>query len=575
VAAGIAVAILQTLQGVLGSFNPSAWVYVFIAGAFLGFTFLAQRLASLASESGARRERLEVLQESLRAWPIPALDQADPEVLGVFPGGPAGPEAQGSPSDIGERVLTALETAPVVLLTGPRGAGKSRTAFECARVAFGQAPVIVPRDGRALRDLLNVDETLAFVAGRRVLWLDGLKRFIGAVDGQMLDRLTNADVKIVATVRKRTWRALLGSESTHGESAKAIAWRAKVFELPFPGAERAAPWHLSGARPADAAAREVSRPTDAPDAGRPIYTDLLSWLLLLGSLACLAIVGLLALTGGFQRGTPPTLAERLDDAKRAGTRDGRVVKFERAVDFRGSGEPARVFVFGHPSGTPAARARSDELQVWERRRGELRRALSFQPEKVDGQLVVYQHRDVGDIDGDNADELVGGWGTSAIPGELLIPSAVDWDPSDDRYRLVPLTRGPAELSTKARGEDAAGLRGAYGSRLTLKDAARDSDGAREELPGFEAQDFTVSPSHQVLIAAYATEVVANRSHRLLEVQPHLFHRTGGEPRMTRCDLQGTRSHTVRLPTDDIVSLHLALHDHWRDVSEDRFCVPVD
>jgi hypothetical protein len=569
------VAILQTLQGVLGSFNPSVLVYVFIAGAFLGFTFLAQRLASLQSESGALKDRLAVLQESLRAWPIPALDKADPEVLGVFPGGPAAAGARGSPSDVGQHVLAAMQRSPIVVLTGQRGAGKSRTAFECARVAFGQAPVIVPRDGRALRDLLNVDETLAFLAGTRVLWLDGLRRFIGAVDGQMLDRLKDADVKIVATVRKRTWRRLLGSESTHGESAKAIAWRAEVFELPFPGADGPPPWHLSGARPADAAARDVSQPTGAPDAGRPIYKDPLLWGLLLGSLACLAMVGLLALTGGFQRATPPTLAERIDDARRAGTRDGRVVKFERAVDFRGSGEPARVFIFGHPGGTPAAQARSDELQVWERRRGELRRALSFQPEKVEGQLVIYQHRDVGDIDGDNADELVGGWGTSAIPGELLIPSAVDWDPSDDRYRLVPLTRGPAELSTKARDDDAAGLRAAYGSRLTLRDAARDSDGGREELPGFEAQDFTVSPSHQVLIAAYATDVVANRSHRLLEVQPHLFHRTGGEPRMTRCDLQGRRSHTVRLPTDDIVSLHLALHDHWRDVSENRFCVPAD
>ena len=74
---------------------------------------------------------------------------------------------------------------------------------------------------------------------------------------------------------------------------------------------------------------------------------------------------------------------------------------------------------------------------------DLVRELRFEPREVfPGEEALFQFRFIGDIDGDGADELVGGYGTPAIRGELLLPFAVDWNDDADRYELVSLAPSP-------------------------------------------------------------------------------------------------------------------------------------
>ena len=69
-----------------------------------------------------------------------------------------------------------------------------------------------------------------------MLWLDGLERFIKPLDAETLEELSRPErqLTIVATVREATWRRLLVAEGAQGEAAKALAARARVFELALP-----------------------------------------------------------------------------------------------------------------------------------------------------------------------------------------------------------------------------------------------------------------------------------------------------------------------------------------------------
>jgi len=284
----------------------------------------------------------------------------------------------------------------------------------------------------------------------------------------------------------------------------------------------------------------------------------------LAACAFVAVV-VVGMTAGISVPQPLSVEAQAENAKAAGEAGDRHSIGSERVDFRGSGRQSYVFEFGDEEGVPGSRARSDEIQVWDVRGGDLVRALAFEPRLLGGEQLHFQFRDVGDIDGDGAEELVGGFGTEAIKGELLVPFAVDWDSDAQRYELIALTPEPPELATGARGEDVRGLRDAYARRLTLGNRHPES----VKLAGYPAQDFTVSPTHQVLINAYATDIKAER--RVLELQPHVFQRTGGPPRMNPCALEGIPTLKASLPPARSQRLEGALQEFWVEATGDRGC----
>ena len=285
-----------------------------------------------------------------------------------------------------------------------------------------------------------------------------------------------------------------------------------------------------------------------------------------------ALVFVLGLTVGIRMPEPPeplSLEEQVENARAAGERGTRQSIGRERVDFRGSGQQSYVLSFGDEQGTPADRARSDEIQVWDIRGGDLHEALVFEPRLLDGEQALFQFRDIGDIDGDGAEEFVGGYGTSAIRGELLLPFAIDWDTDARRYRLISLSPDPPEFATGARGDDVEGLRAAYRNRLALANRPPNPQSLR--LAGYRAQDFTVSRSHQVLVNAYVSDIRPRLNERLVELQPQLFRRTGGAPAVIPCMLDGIETLAAPLPVAASQRFEGALQDFWRKASRGHNC----
>jgi hypothetical protein len=288
-----------------------------------------------------------------------------------------------------------------------------------------------------------------------------------------------------------------------------------------------------------------------------------------GAAAAFLAILVIGLTGGISTAGPVPLKDQIENARAAGEAGPRHSIGTERVNFRGSGRESYFFEFGDADGTPRGQARSDEIQVWDVRGGQFVRALGFEPQPLGDEELLFQFRGIGDIDGDGAEELIGGYGTPAIRGELLLPFAVDWDSDTGGYRLIALTSEAPTFRTSGRGQDVAGLRAAYRKRLTLRN--RLGNAPSVNLGGYPVQDFTVSESRQVLIGAYTTDI--KPSQRVMEIQPQLFRRTGGPPAMTPCVLSDTTKLTAGLPLAAEQRLEGALQDHWRRASRGRHCSP--
>jgi Flp pilus assembly protein TadD len=101
--------------------------------------------------------------------------------------------------DAQQQVAEAVDPGRAVLLVGHSMAGKTRLAAHVVQHRFPDAPLLVPKSGKALRDLMDKGLAPAGV----VVWLDDLERFLGP-DGLMMDLLnglTSGNAIVVATIR--------------------------------------------------------------------------------------------------------------------------------------------------------------------------------------------------------------------------------------------------------------------------------------------------------------------------------------------------------------------------------------
>src|SRR4029453_9198734 len=103
--------------------------------------------------------------------------------------------------------------------------------------------------------------------------------------------------------------------------------------------------------------------------------------------------------GGFWGPPPPA---RLDTIRRDATLDRRSTEMTRTADFHGTGDKSYLFLFSdrpslpEPGRAPRPKA-ADELRIYARSGNGLKLRFSFQPDRPG---LVYQHRFLGDIDGD-------------------------------------------------------------------------------------------------------------------------------------------------------------------------------
>lgn len=347
---GALAGLLVFTQSELHVLNLATWP-LFTVTAILVLTGLALAVyGELRVQQQAETDRSETLDAALACWPPRRAADLSPYDVGVRPS----LRADVTPWPYLARkadgpLREALERSNIVIVFGPAGAGKSRTAFQSVPQ---DAVVLVPEHAEGLAVVLKQWRSLG-VADEApvVLWLDGLERYAPGLDVDPIiaflereptagwsrrlrfrrasSRTAPASVKLVATIREEKLQELLEGDMADAHSARRLCSAAEgVFVSgELTDAEQEAFVERYGFPPEGRTAREAFGSTwrsgwrSPPTPGRresPSGPRLLS-----GALAGLTILIVVAFVSlGFQWGeltvAPPIkeqVADLVDEAK--------------------------------------------------------------------------------------------------------------------------------------------------------------------------------------------------------------------------------------------------------------------
>ena len=194
-------------------------------------------ITAICTRAFARSGQWRTLKSALRLWWPRKLADTSIAALGVFP--PF--EANGEPAPYRPRaeddlIRRALETAPITLIYGPPGAGKSRSASEAAKTVIPEDVAFIPMNADALRLIAGRSVEMNLPDDQICLWLDDAARFIEALDARALESLqalTSASgrLKIVLTIRSDEWKRLLAGSGQPTDAARAVDAEAAAIEL--------------------------------------------------------------------------------------------------------------------------------------------------------------------------------------------------------------------------------------------------------------------------------------------------------------------------------------------------------
>jgi len=512
-----AVAVLGVLQSAISAFNPRPIMSVLIVAAVFFAGLWAQRIASRRTARATAAARESQLREILGVWPPEELPDIDALRLGVYPvRRDVAPQAPYVERAADAPLRAALGDGCVALVHGPARSGKSRTALEALRAARPGARILAPRGRHALTELLALDPPIDLGDVDTVVWLDGLERFVGTIDTLSLDGLVamTHGSTVVMTVRDSDWSRLLAASGDRGETARAVAARARAFELPSAltateqaAAARAYPdIDLSCGLGAALAARGTEdgappeRVVAAPDARDPVPRGVRDPELVLplgGAVAALAAVALIWVTAGFSTPPPPSIDDQVASIRHDGAVEGRKAQ-DYQVHMHGRFSDASYY-FRFRDDTGARAHRSDEIRIYDPVNGRLVERFSFQ---AAGPRVEFQDLITRDVDGDGNRDLLGGLFYACQPsdgcdGNAQLPVAVSWSDRLGRYRIVSLNTGVPHITRSV----APALAAQYARRVSFTDPATD-----EKVAGYRVQAFNITRNKRPrLIVGYQTE----------------------------------------------------------------------
>jgi len=576
VAGGLALAGLL-LPEVASTLRPTAAGTALVAIALALVTTAGQRWIE------RRRQRSELVN-AVRAWPPERLRVADPATLGVYPprgddGEPGAYRPRAEDADLRK----ALRDSKFVVVLGPARAGKSRAASEAAREVLADVPAIVPLNADALRWFADAGIPLNLPEARMCLWLDGLDRFVAALDPLALQTLRAQadDVRIVATIRSDEWEKLLGGTGQESEAARAVAGTAQVIELgPLPSGK----------------SEPVSRDADAWLAPvRPLappWRD--GWFLALGGVLLLTIfVAVTGLAGDLVE--PKPIDEQMDQIKadlRGQGAGRRHVAIDERVRLHATEADSWLLVMqdGRNHDEYYARAakgrpppaRSDEVRLYDVKDGRLRLKLHFRAAGSGKTAGAWRVLGAGpptaaDYDQDGSDEIIAGLAITGQATSAFVPFAIDWD--GGRYDLVSLTPERPRLSREGLERAAVRFRRqAYKEPRTFRNATGGRRFRRLEVTGYRVQTFALvdKPRRQLLTGYFAELPKDVTQPKVLEVHANQF-RSGGSPQIKPCTRTyyacraPERDQEITVPADR--TLDGALVEAWETIGE-KWITPI-
>jgi hypothetical protein len=336
---GVALAVLQASP--FNDLRTMPTIALIASAAALGLVL--QGVATLMGDYTSRDQRAAELDGALAIWPLPGVCEANPFDLGVRPEARAGSrpldQYRARPED--RELDAALKEADVVLVIGPPGVGKTRSAAEALRRVDADATLVVPEDAAGLTRALGGASDLLSVPRdgtkrRHVLWLDDLERFVDALHLNALDEFQRAyddsahgararmanlvsdsrsrcGVQIVATVRDDTLRDILAGGGEAANVTRRFVARARRVHLPgrrppFPDMSCGASQPLFRPRRLGALPAALRERPPSPAA---LNIGLGLTIALAVAFIAMALVGVVV-----QPGAPPAMAEQI-----AGIRD--------------------------------------------------------------------------------------------------------------------------------------------------------------------------------------------------------------------------------------------------------------
>ncbi len=199
-------------------------------------------VAALRVKRSARdREWTEKVRNLLAVGPgaagaLPIVRHVTPYDLGVSPSRYACKRDPYVLRDADGLLRQALDgRRSLVLVYGDSKAGKSRAAYEAARHACADRPIVVPRDVAAIDELLALDPPLLARQNPALLWLDDVtESTLAALTPSMLDQLRALDVVTLCTMRSEPLSKVADSSGDVGRTARAALSRAEPhINLPF------------------------------------------------------------------------------------------------------------------------------------------------------------------------------------------------------------------------------------------------------------------------------------------------------------------------------------------------------
>ena len=587
--AGAAViAVLEIVQRSLGAFHLRSEVQIGSGLTVALATWFAARLRARASDAAQHDARRAHLRSLLRVPGRTRVRDADPLELGVFPprrrdglvavtrGLPAYAERE-----VDADLRAALVPGAIVVVLGPPRAGATRTAYEAACRALGDARVVAPRSAQGLEGLLDLDPPLALGYPRALIWLDGLDEQLLAVLGRRgLEPLGDlaAEVVVLSTVRQGEWDGGLGGEGEAARGARALLGSGHLILLDarltddeartavalHPGAQLCG--GIGAALSSDGREGGVphhARPDDADEANLPPPRWHRDGALLAAGVATLAVVLATCwsvVRDGFE---PASVADQLVAVKREARANGYTVSQLSEVSLRGADERTYVELL-----RDRARERSDVLEIYDVRGDDLERKLRFASSKLHGE---FQYRVTADVDQNGTLDVVGGLSQGTrVHRNALVPVAVSYDEASDRYRIEGLDLGEPKLLRDPATVRERQYQEIYDELWRFRDA----DG-RVVVEGHPVQDIYVTAKPYRLIAGwFMTPPLAPGDIATYDVYSWIFDTTGDRPRVRGCTLTPGRERVVvREAYGDRLTQNV-LRDAYAEVTRTRPCTPL-
>jgi hypothetical protein len=517
-AGAVAVATLEIVSRVAGAFDPRPVVSVglIVSGALLGLTL--QRLVYVTTKRARERDRDTRLSELLRSWPPLRCAASDPMALGVRPARFDLPRGEdGLPPYVAreaDRALgDALREGGLVLVSGPAGSGKSRTAYEVVRELRPDDQLIVPEDAEALRSLISSAEL--DLGPTDILWLDDLQRFTDQLDSRVLRLLERRDILTLATLREETLARLGTADGPTGERGRRLLAAALVVHLPArltPGEVAQAAQLLPSVDIGDGfgaalspglgaeqpvvsrARRGPRRDQDhVPSEGErdPLAAHLhsIGWfdpVLIVAAGLTFAVLVTLALSvavDGFSR-TTVTIGQQVDDIRARAAEDGRRVDALRKTSLHGPGITSYVLLLRDEDFT------RPELRIYDEQEGKLKQRLTFRPANDDLSSGKFFFAAIEDLDHDDDRDILAGLAVRT-ESPFRVPIVISWGERNRKYVVQAALPEAAPLSDSYQGRALQRPNEIFTRSYELTPSS-----AERPIRAFAASEFAVAPSNR-------------------------------------------------------------------------------